>query len=49
MRWGYLFLAALNAGLLAVAPHDAWYGLPAVTGVLVFGLFLDRCLERHRP
>ncbi len=49
MRWGYLFLAAISAGILVAAPHDVWSGVAAVASVLHFGLFLDGCLERHRP
>lgn len=49
MRWVSLFFAAITAGLLVVVPHDVGFALLTFVGVFHFGLFVDGCLERHRP
>jgi hypothetical protein len=49
MRWGCLVFAALAVGLIEFPPHvheDAFF---AFFAVIMFGIFMDRCLERHRP
>jgi len=46
MRWVCLVFAALAVGLIEFPPHvndDAFFA------VIMFGIFMDRCLERHRP
>ncbi len=50
MRWVNLVTAAIFAACLAAGSRNVWldYG-NTFFGVLEFGLFLDGCLERHRP
>ncbi len=47
MMWVYLVFSALGAGVLVLDPGSGWDSFFTVYAVINFGLFLDRCLERH--
>jgi len=49
MRWGYLFFAATYAGLLEISPYGGLQPIIAFCAVILFGLFMDDTLKRHRP
>lgn len=49
MRWGYLIFAALGAGALMTGLGPGGDIFFAAYSVIMFGIFVDRCLERHQP
>ncbi len=48
MRWFYLVAAAFGTGLILLPPHDYRDAVCAFFSVVMFGIFIDDCLERHR-